>query len=89
MVCRLSSMLSLGIVILGFGFGGYEARAEAMHAALAKAALTEVIRPGYADFRHHDRTPQGQDRRALPDAIFRGLAGSESGIRLFNAMDGD
>ena len=58
---RLSSIILLGLAVLGlgvagadaklgFGYGGYEPMSEEGHAALAEAALTRVIRPGYEDF---------------------------------------
>ncbi|WP_159079841.1 imelysin family protein [Methyloceanibacter sp. wino2] len=46
----LHSALSLGILFLALGSAGPAARAEADHGAVAEAALTKVIRPGYEAF---------------------------------------
>ena len=44
------SALCLGILFLALGSAGPAARAEADHGAVAEAALTKVIRPGYEAF---------------------------------------
>lgn len=61
MFYRLGSILSLGVVGLGLGLAGAEAKlgfghdgfvatADADHMALAKAAVTKVLQPGYDAF---------------------------------------
>lgn len=46
----LYAALSLGLLLLSLGTAGTAVRAEADHGALAEAALTKVIRPGYEAF---------------------------------------
>ena len=48
------------------------AQAEADHAAIARAALTEVIRPGYAALAGAAGALQGKMRRALPATVGAG-----------------
>lgn len=50
MIHRLRLTLSLGLALLALGSAATAARADADHAAIAEAALTKVIRPGYEAF---------------------------------------
>lgn len=50
MTRSLHSALSLGLLFVALGVATTAARAEADHGALAKAALTKVIQPGYEAF---------------------------------------
>lgn len=50
MVYRFVSVISLGLAALVLGAGATAAKETADHAAIAKAALTNVIQPGYAAF---------------------------------------
>ena len=57
------------------------AHAEADHAAIARAALSEVIRPGYAAFARSDRGPERQGRRAVRRALALRLDDGKEGLR--------
>ncbi len=56
MICRLGSTLTLGLMLLVLGMPGSKAKADADHAAIAKAALTKVIQPGYETFAGDTKT---------------------------------
>ncbi|ODR99912.1 hypothetical protein AUC68_01960 [Methyloceanibacter methanicus] len=56
MIHRLRFTLSLGLALLALGSAATAARADADHAAIAEAALTKVIRPGYEAFAGEAKT---------------------------------
>lgn len=74
----LHSVLSLGVLLLAFCSAGTVARAEADHGAVAEAALTKVIRPGYDAFAADAATLAAKTAVLCTDPSHKSLADSRA-----------